>query len=83
VADVPDGGGALRAGLLPFVAVLVARLLDEERMLALALVFASFTPLWALVLWMAKSSAPPWRWVSRWLRGPQLVSESRTRTIGP
>jgi hypothetical protein len=37
--------------------------------LALAVVFASFIPLWPLVLWMAKSSVP-WRWVTegRWVK---------------
>ncbi len=44
--------------------------------LAMALVFASFLPMWALVLWMAMSSSPPSRWVAerRWLKSIAWVT---------
>jgi hypothetical protein len=38
--------------------------------LALGLVVAAFIPMWGLVVWMAKSSSPPARWLAegRWLK---------------
>ena len=38
--------------------------------LALGLVVAAHLPLWAIVLWLAKSPSPPSRWIGerRWLR---------------
>jgi hypothetical protein len=36
---------------------------------ALAVVVASFAPLWGLLLWVVRAPSPPWRW---WERGEWL-----------